>query len=115
MKRFVFLLVILFSLIISGCFKRVPEKELTIGTVAAMKQTMVIDTTTYSKRAFVVITEEKSPIMKSFLLKESNKNFLIRVFTEKNITEGNKISGKDLRVIKFRATNTANESYAIIY
>lgn len=110
---FIFVSVVLFS--VSGCFKKVPEKELNKIAVMAMKQTMVIDTTAYDKRTFVVVAEEKSPITKAFLLKELKNNFIIRIFTEKNIAEGDIISGDSLQVLKYRMSNTSNISYFVFY
>ncbi|MEW6616931.1 MAG: hypothetical protein AB1333_00745 [Patescibacteria group bacterium] len=111
---FIFISVILFS--VSGCFKKVPEKELNRNAVSAMEKTLSIDSAQYKGRSFTVVLKEKaSPIAKSFLLKDSDKNFIIRIFTEKDIAEGDKISGNSLQVLKYQMSNTSTTSYFVFY
>jgi len=115
MKRY-FLFLCLFSFLLSGCFKKVPEKELNRNAVSAMEKTISIDSMQYKGRLFTVVLKEKSsPIAKSFLLKDLGKDFIIRIFSEKNIAEGDKISGDSLQVLKYQMSNTSTTSYFVFY
>jgi hypothetical protein len=102
--------------LVSGCLKKVPEKELNRNAVTAMEKTLSIDAAQYKGCLFTVVLKEKaSPIAKSFLLKDSKKDFIIRIFSEKNIAEGNQISGDSLCVLKYQMSNTSTMSYFVFY